>query len=62
MRDLPELKKRLQQEIMDSNIQAVADKLKLHYNTVRKVANGQQPNPRYNTMVAIDRGLFGDEK
>ena len=54
MRDLPELRKLMNEAIEATNIQTVADEIGLHYNTIRKVANGQKGDPRYKTFKAID--------
>jgi len=54
MRDLPELRKKMNEAIAESHIGAVADEIGLHYNTIRKVANGEKDDPRYKTLKAID--------
>ena len=54
MRDLPELRRLMNKAITATNIQAVADAIGLHYNTIRKVANGEKDDPRYKTLKAID--------
>ena len=54
MRDLPELRKLMNKAIEATNIQTVADEIGLHYNTIRKVANGEKDDPRYKTLKAID--------
>ena len=54
MRDLPELRRLMNEAIAATNIQAVADAIGLHYNTIRKVANGEKEDPRYKTLKAID--------
>ncbi len=55
MRDLPELRKKMNEAIAATNIQTVADATGLHYNTIRKVANGEKDDPRYKTLKAIDK-------
>jgi len=55
MRDLPELREKMNEAITATNIQAVADAIGLHYNTIRKVANGEKDDPRYKTLKAIDK-------
>ena len=55
MRDLPELRRLMNQAITATNIQTVADAIGLHYNTIRKVANGEKDDPRYKTLKAIDK-------
>lgn len=54
MRDLPELRENMNKAITATNIQTVADAIGLHYNTIRKVANGEKDDPRYKTLKAID--------
>lgn len=57
MKDLPEMRKALTEAIKADSIQAVANEVGLHYNTIRKVANGQKKDPRYFTLKAIDKWM-----
>jgi len=54
MRDLPELREKMNEAITTTNIQTIASATGLHYNTIRKVANGEKDDPRYKTLKAID--------
>jgi len=62
MRDLQELRKKMNEAIEKTHIGAVAEATGLHYNTIRKVANGEKDDPRYKTLKAIDEWCDRNEK
>ena len=60
MVDLPILRDYINRQAKHMTYHQLGERLGLHYRTVYQIARGQQTNPRYSTMKAIEKAMMED--